>query len=97
MRGGTWWTATPRKVRLVGDETRTPAAGVRASTPEARKLWDLGIALATLAVDLSTLAKDLDPNIEEVLVRAQRKASDAEILVHDVRRELRALSRKKEP
>ena len=81
---------------LVSDETKTPPHGVFASTPEARQLWDLAVQLNIIAVDLTAIARDVNPDMEGVIARAQKAVAEAEILVHDARRAIRAMARKEE-
>lgn len=80
-----------------GDEIRTPPDGTPlfSSTPEARMLFNLGVALNCIAVDLSVLAQGVAPDFSRVLSEASKRVADAEILVHDARRALRAMAQVK--
>lgn len=78
---------------MSSEDAKTPPQGIPLkTTPVARQLWDLGIALSGIAVDLSTLARATELNLDRVLEQAKKKVSDAEILVHDARRALRELT-----
>lgn len=78
----------------MGDDTKTPPHGVFASTPEARQLWDLAVQLNLIAVDLTAIARGIAPDMDTLIAKAQTAVAEAEILVHDARRAIRAMARK---